>query len=255
MLGAGTSNTNRRDAITTLKNSRTGFGYNNFETTTNTEVVQVNGNTLIEGDIIANTFTISSDTRVKYGFQPTGVFKNVNGNSVQVFSYYRTKDGTQELGIKAQDILQALSNLPSNVVDLIVKSNTGIDYNASLVAINNQFGTSSENMAEAFSDVQSILVEQSLASNGFDGVTYDEAVAEFMSFNNAIEQAFEAYSQTISSENEVVEFVNPLSIEDQEKLEKYKQCDFDCTKGFNDLMVIVEDILTINTSALQWFIE
>lgn len=69
-LGMGTSSA-RKDLLTVLKNGKTGIGFNNFETTENPELLQINGGIRLNGGIaqfiseITTAPTSSTDTGIK----------------------------------------------------------------------------------------------------------------------------------------------------------------------------------------------
>lgn len=232
--GNGSSPTNRSDAFTILKNGKTGVGFDNFETTTATEILQVNGS------VTSNSYNITSDERHKSEFKPTGLTKTINGFKVDVFTYQRTYDGKRELGVKAQDVRKALNGLEEDVKNLIVPTTAGIDFNATLSAINSNYTIEAKTLTEAFELALDVVVNSDLEKNGFTSIKRKQAIKEFETL-----LSFE------TTENEDGTFTE-LDENQKDRLNRFKLIDWNGMKTFRTFFVTIEDLHSINTTALQW---
>ena len=81
-IGAGLHDTNRHDAFTILKNGKTGVGFDNFETTTFDQKLQVNGNARI-ADLPNEAGNVDTDKVVVV--DADGVLKSVKAAMPKFF--------------------------------------------------------------------------------------------------------------------------------------------------------------------------
>jgi hypothetical protein len=92
------------DALTILQNGLTGVGFDNFEVTGNSELLQVNG------DILADAFTLSSDRNLKTDISEIALGLDIV-HQLKPVSYTFIKNNTHQLGFIAQEVQTILPEL------------------------------------------------------------------------------------------------------------------------------------------------
>ena len=189
------------------------------------------------GDMNADAFVITSDERHKSNFTATGMTKTVNLNPINIYQYQRTYNGKVEIGVKAQDVETALVGVAQSTIDLILPKRKGVDWNATLVAINSAYGTTSTTVQQVLVDALDDAVKDDLEANGFPVITRPNAIIEFEQLTDLVNAG-------------VV-----LDSNQQDRYDRFLQVDFTGMRVFKTYYVEVNDIMSINTTALSWVLS
>jgi len=103
-IGNGVDDIDRHDTFTVLKSGLTGIGYDNFETTANTELLQVNGLIRSTGSLVTSDSRLKNTVNsISYGLATI--------NQLRPVSYNLNSDGSHQLGFIAQEVQPVLPEL------------------------------------------------------------------------------------------------------------------------------------------------
>lgn len=188
--------------------------------------------TYLAGDVHADAFIVNSDSRLKTNLVDTGLTRTINGTTVTIYAFDYTLNGSSQLGVLAQDVQAAMAGLPQAAIDAVLIENTGRDDNATLAAMNTAFTGTATTINEAYEIFLDQAVKDDLEANGFPVINRTDALIEFAEF------------EAIGEEN--------LNETQLDRYTRYLLVDFTGNKEFATYDVIVNDILSLNTTALQW---
>ena len=191
--------------------------------------------TYLSGDVHADAYIINSDSRLKTNLVDTGLSKTINGNNMSIYSFDYTSNGNSQLGVLAQDVLLALNGLPQPAIDAIIMSKAGRDDNATLLALNNGLGGNATTLNEAYDMLSDAAVRLDLENNGFSTITIEDALAELEELESLVEEEL--------TENQL------------DRLTRLRLVDFTGKKVCMSFDVLANDILSLNTTALQWVLN
>lgn len=106
-IGNGVDETDRHDTFTVLKSGLVGVGYDYFETTANTELLQVNGLIRSTGSLVTSDSRLKNTVNsISYGLATI--------NQLRPVSYNLNSDGSHQLGFIAQEVQPVLPELVAN---------------------------------------------------------------------------------------------------------------------------------------------